>query len=581
MFRPRIEVLPEKVTNKIAAGEIVERPAAAIKELVENSLDAESKQIDVRFLRGGKLSMIVDDDGCGMRREDAVLSIKRHATSKLRDIGDLSTLLTFGFRGEALPSIASVSKFRLMTCHCDDSCGTEVIMNGGEIVEVRDCAKFSGTKVIVENLFHNVPARRKFLRSDETESAHIVHLIKCLALAESSVKFSLWQNGNKVFSSPDARGCGDRVNEIFRFGEKFIDFSHEDDSMAVSGTICDPTFGNVCRKNIVLFVNNRLVRSDALNFALCEELRPIFPAHRGILAYVFLKIDPAIVDVNVHPMKREVRFKNDAPVRNLIKKCMGSLFEAREVQSVAGTRAIRPSKGGYSSGVGAGETGKDAIGGATAKLRTARTIAAARQGSFNLYSTDGGGSCEWRFIGTAFGEIALFESKSGVIVFNIRLAASRVFYERMTSHGWNSGSQLLLMAVEFSLSDGEIHSLQKFSSVLSKHGFSIYSFGRRDYKMDAIPEWMSLKDAEVLVRDLLAGGENFGKNPQRVDLEEMFVRRMSLAVNLENFKSSEDIEKLRDMLLESKNPLICPFGNATYFELPLADIGHRFHEKIR
>jgi DNA mismatch repair protein MutL len=248
MLDSTIEVLPEDVANKIAAGEIVERPAAIVKELVENSLDAEIKLISVRFSRGGKFSIVVEDDGFGMQKEEALLSIKRHATSKLRHIQDLDSLATFGFRREAIPSIASVSKFRLMTCFGNDGHGTEIIVDGGKVMAIKDRAKFKGTKVIVENLFYNVPARRKFLKSYETESMNIISLIKNLALAELDGKFSLFENGNLIFQSPNSKSLGDRINEIFKHDEKFIDFSYAEEDYAVDGAICDPTFGNVCQK---------------------------------------------------------------------------------------------------------------------------------------------------------------------------------------------------------------------------------------------------------------------------------------------------------------------------------------------
>jgi DNA mismatch repair protein MutL len=449
-------------------------------------------------------------------------------------------------------------------------------------------------------LFYNVPARRKFLKSDETESAHIISAVKNLALAEDSVKFSLYQNGGKIFSSPEICGCGARVNEIFQYGEKFIDFSHSDGNLTICGTICDPEFGNICRKNIVLFVNDRLIRSDMVNSALCEELRPIFPNHRGILAYIFLKIDPAIVDVNVHPMKMEVRFRSELSVRSLIGNCVAEIFGKRGTAIVAESRTTAATPVISVAPVAAAPTRNSSWKSSAFRTpvrsvdveRACRNIPASHGGTkmaistaeqkvFPTHGGDSGNWCEWRFIGTAFGEIALFESKNGIIVFNIRAAASRVLYEKITSQNENPHSQLLLMPLEITLTDHEIERLQRFLPILSKYGFSIYSFGKRDYKMDAIPEWLRYEDAEILVRDLIIDCENSVKNTPRTNLEEMFARLMARSINLENFKDRDAIEKLRGALLVSKNPLACPLGHATYFEVSLSDMGHRFHEKVK
>jgi DNA mismatch repair protein MutL len=583
----RIEVLPDSVVNKIAAGEIIERPVAVVKELVENSLDAGASKIDVKFDRGGKFFIGVDDDGCGMSCDDALVALRRHATSKLRDIGDLNSLHTFGFRGEALPSIASVCRFKIITCRREDTFGTSIAVEGGKLLDAKDCAKFCGTRIVVENLFYNVPARRKFLKSDETEAAHIASLVKNLALSESGVKFSMFQNGTKIFSSPTSGNIGHRVNEIFKHGEKFIDFSHARGDFEIKGTICDPTFGNVCRKNIELFINGRLVKNDLVVATLCEELAGVFPAHRGILAYIFLKIDPAAVDVNVHPTKSEVRFRQEMPVREFIKNCAAAIFEkkysaasaeisADAAQMPAAKQSFPNSTGSVSAVERSFRRELSPVPSPRAEMVGMRKILSMQQKMFDFAAESTKNSGEWNFIGTVFGEIALFESETGIVIFNVRLAASRVIYERILAECDPCNSQRLVFPIEISLSQEEMECLQRFSEVLVKHGFSIYAFGKCDHKVDAIPTWLSHKDAEIIIRELVAGRTVFSKNLSDACLEETFARCASKLVHPSDYCERGAVEKLRDGLLSCKNPLLCPHGNATYFEIPLADISRRF-----
>ncbi|MDR1413457.1 MAG: DNA mismatch repair endonuclease MutL [Puniceicoccales bacterium] len=586
MFRRKIAILSDNVINKIAAGEIIERPAAVVKELVENSLDAGAKNIGVRFSRGGKFSIIVEDDGCGMAREEALLAMERHATSKLRDVQDLNSLCTFGFRGEAIPSIASISNFKLLTCCELDECGTEIIMRGGKDMEVKNCPRFRGTKIIVDNLFCNVPARRKFLKSDETEGGHIISLLKNLALAEIGVKISLFQNGNEIFHSPQSDKLGERVNEIFKHNEKFIDFSYKTDLASIKGTVCDPTSGNICKKNIVSFVNGRLVKSNAITLSLSEELSTIFPAHRGILMYIFLAVDPQSIDVNVHPMKKEVRFKSEMAIGTLIRNCMIDVFESRKAPlAIANSVIARPkfpaeeshvhrkSFAGHGVSAALGLPPRDAS--LRHEIPFPETLFAAQKDFIPDFRT---GDCLWKFIGFISDEIALFEGKTGVIVFSIKLAASRTIYEKiMASDSTSNCSQQLLMPVEFSMTPEESESIQHFFPVFSKHGFSIYSFGHCDYKIDAIPGWFSYKDTEVVIWELVSSGQDLSNHSTFFDIEKMFAKCLSKAVNTSEYKTQGGIESLRDKLLNCANPLLCPSGNATYFEIPFCEINNRFH----
>jgi DNA mismatch repair protein MutL len=343
----RIRLLPDQVANQIAAGEVVERPASVVKELVENALDAQASRIQVEIQAGGRSLIRVTDDGFGMSRDDALLSLERHATSKIRAATDLASISTMGFRGEALPSIASVSRMSLTTRERDADApeGTQIMIHGGKILEVRAAGCAPGTSVEARQLFFNLPARRKFLRSEETERSHIQHYLTLAAAAHPEVAFTFTQEGRLVWQLPAvksgrAEGRGlDALRERLRAlsgGETkwvAVDFSAQLDSPAsapeefadtaparfcVWGFIGEPGVSRATRDEQFVFVNRRPVENRGLNFALLEGYHTALMKGRYPVCCLFLEIDPSEVDVNIHPAKREVKFHQEQAVRRRV-----------------------------------------------------------------------------------------------------------------------------------------------------------------------------------------------------------------------------------------------------------------------
>ncbi|MBL9216576.1 MAG: DNA mismatch repair endonuclease MutL, partial [Opitutaceae bacterium] len=317
---PVIRILSDRVANQIAAGEVIERPAAVVKELVENSLDAGATRIEVEFRHGGRSYLRVEDNGCGLSRDDALLALERHATSKIVETADLDRLGTFGFRGEALPSIASVAHFELQTRPAGAAAGTEVVVNGGRLVHVRECGVAPGTRITVTHLFNSVPARRKFLKSDATESAHIIQTVRLYALACPQTAFTLLEDGRVLFQSPACATLSDRVAEILgrQTAADLLPVSAEEGGLKLAGLTGKPGVSRSTRHELLLFVNRRPVDSRTLNFALIESYATSLAKGRYPVAVLFLEIDPAAVDVNVHPAKREVRFRQEGAVRGFV-----------------------------------------------------------------------------------------------------------------------------------------------------------------------------------------------------------------------------------------------------------------------
>src|SRR6202140_5011149 len=358
----RIHVLSESVANKIAAGEVVERPASVVKELLENSLDAGSTRIKIQVEAGGKKLIQVTDNGCGMVRDDAMLAFERHATSKIKDAEDLLSVGTLGFRGEALPSIASVSRLRLETCAAGDAAGTVVEINGGKMFKVEEAGLPLGTSITVRDIFFNVPARKKFLKAESTELSHIASLVTHYALAHPEKHFELPSAANAMLVAPPVAGYSERVYQVF--GKETLDqliavaavqpLAHvglpqpppwrrketddngdeagptEPGEMRLHGFVSKPEIQKLNRNSIYVFVNGRLIRDRLIQHALTEAYRNIIPPSVYPVVLLFLEMPPGEVDVNVHPSKTEVRFRQSTVMHDFVRDTVrAALMKAR------------------------------------------------------------------------------------------------------------------------------------------------------------------------------------------------------------------------------------------------------------
>jgi len=356
----KIHVLPEHVANKIAAGEVVERPASVVKELLENSLDAGSTRIKIQIEAGGKRLIQITDNGCGMVRDDALLAFERHATSKIKNAEDLLSVATLGFRGEALPSIASVSRLHLETRAAEEPTGTIVEINGGKIFKVEEAGLPEGTSITIRDLFFNTPARKKFLKAESTELSHIASLVTHYALAHPDKHFELHSATNAVLVAPPVAGYSERVYQVF--GKDTLDqliavaamqpLAHvglpqpppwrreaEEDAgprdpgeMRAHGFVSKPEIQKLNRNSIYVFVNGRLIRDRLIQHALTEAYRNILPPTVYPVVLLFLELPTAEVDVNVHPSKTEVRFRQQTVMHDFVRDSVrAALMKARPV----------------------------------------------------------------------------------------------------------------------------------------------------------------------------------------------------------------------------------------------------------
>ena len=588
-----IRILPDRVANQIAAGEVIERPAAVVKELVENSLDAGATRIEVEFRSGGRAYIRVEDNGAGLTRDDALLALERHATSKIAEAADLDRLATFGFRGEALPSIASVSRFELQTRPAGDEAGTELLVNGGKFVHVRDCGRPVGTGVVVSHLFNSVPARRKFLKSDATESAHIIHCVRLYALACPQAAFTLIEDGRAIFRSPECTTTADRVAEIFgrQIMESLLVIEAVEAGLQLRGLIGRPGAGRATRHEMITFVNRRPVDSRTLSYALIESYHEAIPKGRYPLAFLFLDLDPAAVDVNVHPAKREVRFRNEVQIRAfVIRSVLDRLRES------AGTAAVGPALEKLPAGP-QGLAVPLAPGSVPAPpesriaapfpvyrplVRPDQSLAPAAASAAPIPGEATRPRIGWRYVGLAHGVYALFETDAGLVLLDRRAAHERVWYERLRRQFADGqvGSQRLLLPVPIELDAITTALLLDRLAFLQGHGFEISEFGRNFFRVEGVPEWMDPADAESFLRDLLGALREGLLMAKDLDLARDELARLASvrAVRMPDGTSEPEMNALVTQLFSCQQPLTNPAGRPTFIELSHGELARRFQK---
>ena len=328
----KIKVLPDSLANKIAAGEVVERPSSVVKELLENSLDAGARKVGLEVEAGGKRLIRIIDDGEGMTRDDSILAFERHATSKLRTIDDLESITTLGFRGEALPSIAAVSRLFLRTKTERDLEGTEVEFNGGRLIAVRDIAWPGGTEIEVKDLFFNIPARKKFLKSDATESFHITNLVQHYALANPQTAFHLVNNGRDAIRVTPVETLKERAYQVLGNAllNKLVEVNRETDGLKVFGFVSNPQEQRSSRDAQYLFINHRFVRDQLIGRALSESYRSMMPSGTFPAAVLFIEVPPSEIDVNVHPAKTEVRFLKAGAILSFVRDAVADALRSTQ-----------------------------------------------------------------------------------------------------------------------------------------------------------------------------------------------------------------------------------------------------------
>jgi DNA mismatch repair protein MutL len=505
-----IHRLPDDLANQIAAGEVVERPASVAKELIENAIDARATRVRIDVEGGGVALVRVSDDGVGMSSEDAELAVERHATSKISTLGDLARLSSFGFRGEALPSIASVSRFVLRTrCHDDDT-GVEVLIEGGGPRSVKPCGTAPGVTVEVRDLFFNVPARRKFLRSLATESAHITEVAEAAALACPELTVVLSREGRVVREWLRAASREERV--LAAFGDEPMSRCFgERGPLRVEAFLSRPERARAAASAITLFVNGRTVRDRALSRAVAQAYGSVLEAGRYPLGVVYLEIDPGLVDVNVHPQKAEVRFADGRAVGEALFRILADELSRAFGMPVATRSWNRPPRADVASeapstpfeappeNVASSTLPWSFVMGGAAEPRPYPLLDQGRTEDRPAFS-------RLSFIAQVKQTYLLFEGQGGLYVLDQHAAAERVTFHRLRKAyaGRDIATQALLFPVSVEVTAGDAAFVEEEQRAMSELGLDVRAIGPTTVAIHAMPRLLSRAKPENIVRDLIA-----------------------------------------------------------------------------
>lgn len=646
----RIRLLPEQVANQIAAGEVVERPASVVKELVENALDAKATRITVEIQAGGRSLIRVTDDGIGMNRDDALLCLERHATSKIQRAEDLASIATMGFRGEALPSIASVSRFTLTTRERDSDSpeGTQVIVNGGRIVEVKAAGCAPGTVLDVRQIFFNLPARRKFLRSEETESAHIQHYLTLAALAYPEVAFTFIKDGRVIWQLPGARiendearpgSLHERLRALIGGDVKLLQVDYTTELPAVAnpeneeethpsplriwGFIGAPGVARSTREDQFTFVNRRPVENRGINFALLEGYHTALMKGRYPVCCLFLEVDPAEVDVNIHPAKREVKFHRERAVREAVAQAVRKTLldfhsEAEKARQhftaplpvvasdlpknkptappvleltapepplpkpepvelpnfpkLSKPIANWPAPAPASPAVSPGNAASVPAGSGSLPISVEPRIASDPVPLLNV---------PLRIVGVIGKLYVVLESDRGLVLLDQHAAHERVLFEQMLrrmEENENAASQRLLLpeTVEVSLRDA--HFLKQNLSTLTRLGVGLSEFGERTFLLDALPPFVKVTDPRKFVMELVDELKAAGNSVNTMRLGEHTIAKTVCrhAVKANDPLAGPELEKLLEDLRQCAMPYTCPHGRPTLIEMNYRELEKKF-----
>jgi len=672
----RIKLLSEQVANQIAAGEVIERPASVVKELVENSLDADAKKISVEIGAGGRSLIRVTDDGIGMSRDDALLCLERHATSKIQRAEDLSSIATLGFRGEALPSIASVSKFVLTTrerfgvppsggseapsrvnAELQTIEGTQIIIAGGKISEVKAAGSATGTSIEVRQLFFNLPARRKFLRTEETEAAHIQHYLTLAALAFPEVAFTFQKDGRLIWQLPaikSERATSSRIEalrerlrallgdekllsvnfsasleEDFRPKENEISFetsapdnaslATHHSSLRIWGLIGSPGVSRATRESQFIFVNRRPVENRGVNYALIEGYHTSLMKGRYPVCCLFLEIDPAAVDVNIHPSKREVKFHREFEVRKFVAQAVKetllafhgepektfnaetqrrgeeqieksieqtSLPHFPEKLKPATTPQILPTaQTPLKMGFSATSPVAPAPIHSEIKNQKIEIFPSAPSAKSAVSSPPSAATpllnVPLRLVGVVGRLYVLLESDRGLVLLDQHAAHERILFEQMLNRleqNEFAPSQKLLLPETIELSPRDANFLRDQLTVLTKLGVGLSEFGERTFLLDALPPFVKAADARKFVLDLVDELKAAGREVNLARLGEHTVAKTVCrhAVKANDFLAGPELENLVEDLRRCAMPYTCPHGRPTLIEMNYRELEKKF-----
>lgn len=604
----KIKLLPVNVANKIAAGEVVDRPASVVKELVENSFDAGASQIDVDIVSGGRRLISVRDNGCGMDRDNALLSIEKQATSKIDSVEDIENITTMGFRGEALAAIASVSRFRMQTCTEDNIEGTELVINGGKLVDVQITGCPPGTTIDVRDLFYNLPARKKFMRTAQTEQSHIRSCFLFQSLAHYHVGMGLRVDGRNMYRLPEGGSLGDRITDLFgveyMMNLKELDFEYK--SIKISGYAGLPTCSRPDRSEQYIFINNRPASASVINIGVQDGYKGLMRSDRRPILFLFIDMPSDTVDVNVHPAKKEVRFHFPDMIKNAISEAIRHTFSNKlepeqseedpfnfssfkpampkatysqmELEEISGDNnsSIYPKKNIDFSNAKQSNNNKtqDIVSSENTDEPEDVVIASDTQKS----------PWKWcRYVGKIDDFYGIFELEDGYFIMNPRAAHERILYEKyMKAMNENRiERQKLLIPETISLNEKESERIRGCIDFLNDNGFGITEFDSNTFMVDEMPVFFAGTSPLEILREISLELESSGsRNIKSVICNEFIAKAVCYgAVRSDDNLSEKVMNRLVKELAVTEMPYTSPTGKPTIIFHSLKELNKKFFRK--
>ncbi|MFZ3169864.1 MAG: DNA mismatch repair endonuclease MutL [Candidatus Methanoperedens sp.] len=564
----KIQILDEASINKIAAGEVIERPASVVKELVENSIDAGADTIRIEVTKSGKGSIRITDNGCGMSKDDAALSYVKHATSKIRKIEDIETVSTMGFRGEALSSISAIANVEIITKTKDELSGTKVIIQGGKLISIAETGAPDGTTIIVNDLFYNTPVRKKYLKSDAVELTHIIDIVSRIALGHNNISFSLFNNGKELLRSPAAE-LQDTIVHIYgqEIAREMLPVDLESAIVRITGFVSRPSLTRGSLDYQSFYINDRNINSKAIGFALRDAYGTLMPRGRFPIAVLKIYVDPREVDVNVHPTKNQVRLDHERDICDMVTQAVKNALTHKDLipdikipmqqllyeTPAAGSFDVKETVSDFRPSV------KD----------TERRLRQSERASMEKENIGAETGIEIempdvKVLGQVDSLYILAETKNGLMIIDQHAAHERIFFD-LIRESKRDDSQELIVPINIELDPRERLLIKDTIPYLEEFGFRISEFGHDSFAVTAVPIVLGKLEDPGMVHDIISDILSEGKIKEETGIFERVTKSIACrsAIKAGADCSGSQMESLIKQLFKTQNPYTCPHGRPT------------------
>lgn len=588
-----IVILDENTANKIAAGEVVERPASVVKELCENSIDAKATSITVEINNGGISLIKIIDNGTGIQGDDVEIAFEKHATSKIRKVEDLNSISSMGFRGEALSSISAVSKLELTTKTLNENTGTKIKIEGGVLKEKEECGCPKGTTVIVKDLFFNTPARYKFLKKDYTEAGYVEDVVTMLALGNPNISFKLIINASLVLQTP---GNGEMLTTAYSIygnnAKSTIGVDYEQDGIHITGLAGKPEIARSNRSHQIFFINNRVVKNRTMSSAVEEAYKTLMQVGKYPFVILNLEINPELVDVNVHPTKQEVRFSEEGKIfSSIFHAVKNSLFSGEslipdyslmKIEEPWQKEKMPEKSSGFplKSGLKQQDYGKNFEGGNSYGFHdNASKYPKYLQGTFSEIKEEQEFYRTFKIVGSAFLTYILVEDGADMYIIDQHAAHERIMYEKLKKdhEEGKQVSQMLLIPEVLEIKHKEYELLKNNADIIESLGIAIEDFGSGSIKINSLPFLCDKDNAKEIVLELIDQlAENQKENKKNKKDKLLYMLACKSAVKANSALSDQEIAALIESMNGLENPYTCPHGRPTIIRMTKYEIEKRF-----